>query len=458
MDIPAIVQQQKEFFKTQKTKDLSYRKDALRRLRAEVIRREKEITDAIHADFRKPEFESIATETRIVLNDLDHMLRKLNRRAKPHSVFPALLNFPSGSRIYPEPYGTVLIIAPWNYPYQLTLSPLIGAIAAGNTVVLKPSELTPHTSGVISSIVAAVFDKGHVCVVEGDAGVAEKLLNERWDYIFFTGSIQVGKIVAKSAALNLTPFTLELGGKSPCVIDRTANLKLAAKRITWGKFINGGQTCIAPDYILIHSSVKDEFIHSMKNEIKCAYGDDPFKSTDFPRIINLRNFLRLKKMLENERVILGGETDEGSLYIAPTLLDNPGPDSEVMKEEIFGPVLPVLDFDDETGIERIVSAYEKPLSFYVFSNDRKFAGRLIRRYSFGGGTINDTAVHFADPHLPFGGVGHSGMGAYHGKYSFDTFTHLKGITRRYNWPDIPLRYAPYAGKMKLLKFFMKWLG
>jgi aldehyde dehydrogenase (NAD+) len=458
MDITLIVQHQKDFFKSQKTKDVAYRKASLKHLREELMKREKDITNALHFDFRKPEFESVATETMIVIKELDRVLRKLNSWAKPRSVTPVLLNFPSSSKIYNEPYGTILIVSPWNYPFQLALSPLIGAVAAGNTVVLKPSELTPHIGKVISEIISSVFDKNHVCVVEGDASVSGKLLQECWDYIFFTGSVAIGKIVAKAAADNLTPVTLELGGKNPCIIDKTTNIKLAAKRIVWGKFINGGQTCIAPDYILIHYSVKDDFIVHLKTEITHAYGNNPFQSNDYPRIINQRNFNRLKKMIINEKLLMGGETDEQALYISPTLIDNPGLDSEVMKGEIFGPILPILDFTDESDVEKIISAYEKPLALYVFSNSRKFTTRMIRKHSFGGGTINDTTVHFANHRLPFGGVGFSGIGSYHGKYSFDTFSHKKGITRRYNWLDIPVRYAPYDGKLKLLKFFMKWFG
>jgi aldehyde dehydrogenase (NAD+) len=458
MDIPTIVQQQKDFFKSQKTKDIAFRKVSLKRLLEEIIKQEKEITDALYADFRKPEFESVATETRIVINEVNRVLRKVNSWAKPISGIPALLNFPSTSRIVNEPYGTVLIISPWNYPFQLAFSPLIGAVAAGNTVVLKPSELTPHTSKIISGIISSVFETNHVCVIEGDAVVAGKLLQERWDYIFFTGSVSVGKLVAKAAAGNLTPVTLELGGKNPCIIDKTANLELAAKRIAWGKFINAGQTCIAPDYILIHESVKEDFIAHLSNEITRAYGKDPFQSNDYPRIINQRNFDRLKEMLVNEKILMGGETNEHALYMSPTLIDSPDLNSEVMKGEIFGPILPILTFAGETGIESRISSYEKPLALYVFSNSRKFTTRMIRRYSFGGGTINDTTVHFADHRLPFGGVGFSGMGSYHGKHSFHTFSHQKGITRRYNWLDIPVRYAPYHGKLGLLKFFMKWLG
>ncbi len=458
MDISIIVQQQKDFFRSQKTKDVANRKASLKKLRVELMKREKDITNALYADFRKPEFESLATENLIVINELDRTLRKLKSWARPRPVSPVLLNFPSSSKIYKDPYGTVLIISPWNYPFQLTFSPLIGAVAAGNTVVLKPSELSPYTSNVISEIISSVFDEGHVCVVEGDANVAEKLLQEHWDYIFFTGSTTVGKIVARAAAMNLTPITLELGGKNPCIIDKTANIRLAAKRVAWGKFINGGQTCIAPDYILIHNSVKADFIVYLKDEITRAYGDNPLQSNDYPRIINQRNFDRLKKMMINETFLMGGETDEDTLFISPTLIDNPAMDSEVMKGEIFGPILPILNFTDETDIEKSISAYEKPLALYIFSKNRKFTHRLIKRYSFGGGTVNDTTVHFADHRLPFGGVGFSGIGSYHGKYSFDTFSHKKGITRRYNWLDIRVRYAPYAGKLKLLKFFMKWFG
>ena len=458
MEIPDIVRHQKDFFQSQQTKELEYRKTSLKRLREEIVKREKEIINALYDDFRKPEFESVMSETAIVINELDLVLKKLYLWARPRSVKPVLLTFPSTSKIYKEPYGAVLIIAPWNYPFQLALSPLIGAVAAGNTAVVKPSELTPHTSKVITDIVSNVFDKNHVCVVEGDAGVAEQLLQERWDYIFFTGSVAVGKIVAKAAAENLTPVTLELGGKNPCIIDQTADIKLAARRIVWGKFINCGQTCIAPDYILVHESAKSDFIVHCKNEIIHAYGNNLRQSADYPRIINERNFDRLQKMIAGEKILMGGETDKDDLYISPTLIDNPGLKSEVMKGEIFGPILPVISFSDEKEIEKILSAYEKPLALYVFSGDRQFIKRMIGKQSFGGGTINDTAVHFANHRLPFGGVGFSGVGAYHGKYSFDTFSHKKGITERYNWLDIPVRYAPYHGKLKLLKFFMKWFG
>ncbi len=455
MNIPALVQAQKNHFADQQTKNVSVRKQLLKRLLTVVLEKEKEIVDALYLDFKKSEYESVMTETSIVISELKRTIKNINYWAKPQHVTPALLNFPSSSKIYKEPYGAVLIIAPWNYPYQLALVPLIGAIAAGNTVVLKPSELTPNTSKITKEIIESVFDKKLVAVVEGGVDVSTELLAERWDYIFFTGSVQVGKIVAKAAARFLTPVTLELGGKNPCIIDKTANIKLAAKRIVWGKFINGGQTCIAPDYLLIHKSVKDNFVSCFKSEIEIAYGKNPEDSKDYPRIVNQRNFDRLASMLENETFLVGGKTNREDNYIAPTLIDEPSLDSEVMKGEIFGPISPVISYETEKDLENIIHKYEKPLALYVFSGNKKFANKMITKYSFGGGTINDTTVHFANHHLPFGGVGESGIGSYHGKQTFDLFSHKKGVTRRYNWLDLPMRYAPYKGKLKTLKTFMK---
>jgi aldehyde dehydrogenase (NAD+) len=409
-------------------------------------------------DFRKPEFETVMTETGIVLNELNMAIRKVRRWAKSRSVRPVLVNFPATCRIYKEPYGTVLIIAPWNYPFQLVFSPLIGAIAAGNTVVIKPSEHSAHTSKVVSEIIAAVFNPGHVTVFEGDSAISTRLLRERWDYIFFTGSIAVGKIVAKAAAEHLIPTTLELGGKNPCIVNETANIPLAAKRIVWGKFINCGQTCIAPDYVLVHESVKNDFVEQCKKEIKETYGENAQQSPDYSRIINQKNFKELLQYLDNQKLLAGGQTDLKDLYISPTLIDNPVRESLVMKHEIFGPLLPIISYKTEDEINYIIASYEKPLALYVFSNHLKFIRRIIANHSFGGGTINDTLVHFANHRLPFGGVGHSGVGAYHGKHSFDTFTFAKGITMRYNWLDLPVRYAPYRDKMKMLKFFMRWFS
>ena len=458
MNISKIIQEQKTYFASQQTKNISNRKKLLKNLLAEIIKREKDIVNALYSDFKKSEYESIMTETSIVISELKRTIKNIHSWAKPQSVMPAFLNFPSSSKIYKEPYGTVLIISPWNYPYQLAFVPLIAAIAAGNTAVVKPSELTPNTSNITKEIIESIFEQKLVAVLEGGVETSTELLAQRWDYIFFTGSVQVGKIVAKAAAQFLTPVTLELGGKNPCIIDKTANIKLAAKRIVWGKFINGGQTCIAPDYLLIHTSVKDKFIAHFKEEIETAYGNNPEISKDYPRIVNQRNFDRLAIMLKNENILIGGKTNREDNYISPTLIDEPSLDSEVMKGEIFGPISPVISYQAEEDIHKVISHYEKPLALYVFTNKKSFANKMIANYSFGGGTINDTTVHFANHNLPFGGVGESGIGAYHGKQTFDLFSHKKGVTKRYNWLDIPVRYAPYNGKLKILKTFMKYFS
>ncbi len=455
--IEAIVNSQKEFFKTGKTKTIAYRKQLLKQLQSELIKQEDFIVKALYDDFKKPEFESVITETAIVLQDLKRTLKHIDKWAKPKRVFPSLLNFPSSDFIFKEPYGTVLIIAPWNYPYQLALAPLIGAVAAGNTVVLKPSELTPNTSALLSKIIKHVFPPEFVTVIEGGVDTSTQLLNQVWDYIFFTGSVGVGKIVAKAAAPNLTPITLELGGKNPCIIDKSANLKLAAKRIVWGKFVNAGQTCIAPDYILIDQSIKNDFYNFLKEEITNAFTNKPKTSKDFARIINEKNFNRLTEMLVDQNCIIGGNHDITDYYISPTVIDQPSLDSKVMEDEIFGPILPVLAYDNINTIDTIINSYPKPLSLYVFSTNSAQAKQLIKQYSFGGGCINDTIIHFANHRLPFGGVGNSGIGAYHGKHTFNTFSHIKPIVKKGNWLDITLRYAPYKGKLKSLKQLLNWL-
>lgn len=451
-----IVLAQKKYFATGRTKNVHYRKMLLKKLLKEVRKRENDICDALYADFKKPKFEAVMTETGIVISELRLTIRKLKSWASVKRVWPSLLNFPSKDRIHSEPYGTTLIIAPWNYPYQLALAPLIGAVAAGNTVVLKPSELTPNTSAILHEIISEVFDAAHVTVVQGGVEIAQELLAERWDYIFFTGSVQVGKIIAKAAAPNLTPVTLELGGKNPCIVDIHSDFKLAAKRIVWGKFLNAGQTCIAPDYLIVHAKAKFDFTKVLIAEIKAAFGENPQESNDFTRIINEKNFNRLTAMIKEEEVLYGGKTDNDDLYIAPTLLDEPALDSEVMLDEIFGPILPIQVYSSLEDISNLINHYEKPLALYVFSKDLKFANRMITSHSFGGGAINDTVMHFGNHRLPFGGVGESGIGAYHGKLSFDTFSHKKAVLKKANWLDIPVRYAPYKGKMKLLKFFLKY--
>ncbi|WP_317208112.1 aldehyde dehydrogenase [Tenacibaculum ovolyticum] len=455
MRIPELVQAQKDFFSTQQTKEISFRKNALKKLQKELIRRERDIIKALYDDFKKSEYEVVMTETSIVLAELKMTLKNIDSWSKPKRILPSLLNFPSSAKIHKEPYGTVLIIAPWNYPYQLAFAPLLGAIAAGNTVILKPSELTPHVSKITKEIIESVFDENHVLVIEGGVETSQELLTQRWDYIFFTGSVPVGKIVAKAAAEHLTPVTLELGGKSPCIIDDTANIKLTAKRLVWGKFINGGQTCIAPDYLLVHAAVKEAFVNYFKEELIRAYGKNPQESEDYPRIVNTRNFDRLAFMLKDQKYLIGGKTDRDDNYIAPTIINEPSLDSEVMKGEIFGPILPLISYKTEEEFNAIITKYDKPLAFYVFTTRKSFAKKMIAKYSFGGGTINDTMVHFANHRLPFGGVGESGIGSYHGKKTFDVFSHSKGVVTRGNWLDIPTRYAPYKGKLKQLKTLLK---
>ncbi len=427
--------------------NINFRKETLTKLLNKLIQHEKEIIDALYFDFKKPAFEAVLSETSFVISELKNTIKNIKSWSKPKRVFPSLLNFPSKDYIYKEPYGKVLIISPWNYPYHLALCPLISAFAAGNQVVLKPSELTPKTSEIIAHIITKVFHKNQVEVIEGGIEVAQQLLSKRWDYIFFTGSVAVGKIVAKAAAENLTPFTLELGGKNPCIIDETANLKLAAKRIVWGKFLNAGQTCIAPDYIVIQQDMKSHFVDYLKEEITKAYGENPCDSPDYARIINSKNYQRLINMIDPKKVIFGGQTDIKNYYIAPTLIDENSLETEVMKDEIFGPILPILTYEKETEIDTIISKYEKPLALYIFTENRFFSKHIIQKYSFGGGCINDTMVHFGNKRLPFGGVGHSGIGAYHGILSFDTFSHKKSMLKKSNLLDLPFRYAPYKGKI-----------
>lgn len=436
--------------------NINFRRDCLIKLLNAIIVHENEIIQALYYDFKKPAFEAVLTETSYVISELKDTIKNLKKWAKPKRVFPSLLNFPSTDYIYKEPYGKVLIIAPWNYPFQLALCPMISAVAAGNQVVVKPSELTPKTSEVIAKIISIVFDKSHVNVIEGGVEASKLLLSKRWDYIFFTGSVAVGKIVAKAASENLTPITLELGGKNPCVIDETANLRLAAKRIVWGKFMNAGQTCIAPDYILIQKNMKSHFIDFLKAEITKAYGENPKDSPDFARIINAEKWQRLVNMIEPEKVVFGGQSNNKDCYISPTLIDENSLESEVMKEEIFGPILPILTYENEDEIDTIISKYEKPLALYIFTENYVFSKFIIQNYSFGGGCINDTMVHFSNKRLPFGGVGHSGIGAYHGILSFDTFSHKKSILKKSNFLDLPLRYAPYKDKLTTIKNILKW--
>ena len=453
--IDNLHQKQKVFFDTKVTLPTAFRIKKLKALKKEIVKREKDIYETLHKDLKKSGFESMTSETVLVEKEISKMIKMLPLWNRPHRAKSSLINFPSKDYILPEPYGNTLIISPWNYPFQLTVTPLVGAVAAGNTVVVKPSEFAPHTSGVIKSIIETVFDQEHVAVVEGDVSTASILLQKKWDYIMFTGSTSVGKIVAKAAAEHLTPTTLELGGKSPCIIDETAPIGITAKRIVWGKFLNCGQTCIAPDYLLVDEKIKDRLTQELIVQIKKAFGENQQDSEDYGRIAHQKHFNKLKKSLSNQNIIFGGQTDQKEFFFGPTLVDNAPLDSELMQEEIFGPILPVISYKTEDEIHKILSVRERPLAFYVFSKRKKFIDQLFQGYSFGGGVANDSIIQFANDNLPFGGVGHSGMGAYHGKYSFKNFSHEKPLIKRSFWFDIPGRYAPYPKSLSLLKFLLK---
>ncbi|EAS18909.1 aldehyde dehydrogenase [Flavobacteria bacterium BBFL7] len=450
-------QSHQEFFKSQQTKDVNYRITALKKLKAVIEQKEQQVYKALAADLGKSEFEAFITEYQVITGELDKYIKKTKKWASPRKVRPSLLNFPSKARQYSEPYGNTLIISPWNYPFQLALAPLIGAVAAGNTVILKPSEFSTATSQLLEEIVNESFDAQHVKVIQGDADVAKELTSLKWDYIFFTGSPPVGKAIYQAAAKHLTPVTLELGGKNPCVIHESASLKVAARRIVWGKFLNAGQTCIAPDYILVHNSVKLEFIEHVKAEIINFFGKNPKESPDLPRIIREQHFRKLIEMLEDQKIISGGQHDINTLYIAPTLLDEPQRDSNVMQEEIFGPILPVISYKNQGDIIQWIDSYEKSLGAYIFSNNNRFEQWFIQRFSYGGGVINDSIVQFVNERLPFGGVGNSGIGNYHGKKTFETFSHMKSMVHRGTWLDIPIKYAPYSGKLDIVKRIIRWL-
>jgi len=435
---------------------IEFRKKKLIKLLNQINFYESEISDALYKDFKKPSFEAFITEINVVKDDLKFTIKNIDSWAKPKRVLPSLLSFPSSDYIYSEPYGQVLIISPWNYPFQLALSPVIAAFAAGNQVTLKPSELTPNTSALLSKIIRETFEIHEIVAVLGDAELAKSLLEKKWDYIFFTGSVDVGKKVYAAAAKNLTPVTLELGGKNPCIVDDTGDIELKAKRIVWGKFINAGQTCIAPDFILVKSNVKEEFTKHLIAEIKKAYSENPQLSPDYCRIINKKNWLRLTALLENQKIIYGGTSDEDDCYLAPTIVDQPDLQSSVMKDEIFGPILPLVTYETFDDLNKIILPLPKPLSLYVFTEDTDFSEKCIQQFSYGGGCINDTIIHFVNNRLPFGGVGNSGIGAYRGKRSFLTFSHQKSVVKRKNWLDITFRYAPYGNKLLKLKKILKW--
>ncbi len=452
--ISEIVNKQREFFNSGRTKDVKFRIEMLNKLKQAVLNYEDRIMDALFTDLNKDAFDSYTTEIGFVLNEISYAARKLPKWAKRKRVRTDIASFPAKSFIYPEPYGVTLIISPWNYPFQLAIAPLVGSIAAGNCAVIKPSSYSPNTSKVLKQLIEDTFDEEYVCVIEGGREANKALLDSKFDYIFFTGSVSVGKVVMESAAKHLTPVTLELGGKSPCIVDETANLDLAAKRIIWGKLINVGQTCVAPDYLLVHSSVKNELVEKMKRVVEDFYGSNPVENEGYTKIINEKHFNRLLGLVKGEKVIYGGEFDEKRLKINPCFIDNASWNSPVMQEEIFGPVLPIIEFENlEEVIERIKQR-PKPLALYYFTTSKDREEKVLNSVSFGGGCINDTIMHLVSRHMPFGGVGESGMGSYHGRKSFDTFTHYKSILRKSNVIDVPLRY-PNRKNLKLVKKILK---
>ena len=454
MDISTLVSNQHAYFRSGATLPVAARLDALDRLRRNILAMQPDIEAALQADLGKHPYESYFCEIGQVLEELSYLPSHLRRWAKPRSVHTPMTLFPAKSRRYPQPYGVVLVMSPWNYPFMLSLTPVLGAIAAGNCVILKPSAYAPATSKVLSQLVAATFDPQYVAVVEGGRAENSALLDQRVDYIFFTGGVTVGKEVMRRAAQNLIPVTLELGGKSPCIVDETADLALAAKRIVFGKFLNAGQTCVAPDYVLVQQKVKDQLVEQLKKALHDALGDDPLSNPEYGKIVNDKHYRRILGLLEGQTILLGGQARDGK--IAPTLLDQVDPQSPVMQEEIFGPVLPVLTFSGlDEAIERI-EARPRPLALYLFTRSRENRRKVLARCRFGGGCINDTVVHLTTNSLPFGGVGESGMGAYHGRWGFEEFSHTRGIMDRALKPDIKLKYRPYNGRtLPLLRAFMR---
>lgn len=452
--ISRLIDSQKRFFKSGKTRDYAFRKAQLKQLQKMLKANEKEIYHALKQDLRKSKHETLTTELGILYMEIDTALKHLKEWMKPEKVPAPVTHKGTKSTVLKEPYGVTLIISPWNYPLQLALAPVIGAIAAGNTVVIKPSEFARATSNLLHEMITDHFDQEYVTVVEGEKDVSEALLAEPFDYIFFTGSSHVGKIVMQAASSHLTPVTLELGGKSPAIVDQDAHISLAAKRIVWGKFTNAGQTCVAPDYVYVHEKVKQAFIKEVKKYIKLFYGKRPLKNKDYVRIIHEKHFNRLDGFLSNGTIIHGGKVSEEQLLMEPTILDDVTWNDPVMQEEIFGPILPLLPFTNLDEVTSAVTHQEKPLALYYFGSQEKNKDYITTAIPFGGGAVNDTLYHLANPHLPFGGVGNSGMGAYHGKYSFKTFTHRKGMMEQTTAFDLPLRYPGSKLRHSIVKRIM----
>ncbi len=451
-----ILEKQKDFFRSGKTLDIAFRVEYLKKLKQTIKDYEELIFDALFKDLGKSRTESYMCEIGLVLDEISYMIKNIKKFAKEQIVPTPMTNFPSKSKIKLVPRGNVLIMSPWNYPFLLAIEPLVDAISAGNTVVLKPSAYSPATSDVVFKIINNIFPEEYVKVVRGGRKENEALLSYKYDYIFFTGSQNVGKEVLRKSAENLTPVTLELGGKSPCIIDKTANIPLTAKRIVFGKFLNCGQTCVAPDYLLCHENVKDDLIAEIKKQIIKQFGENPLVNKTYGKIINEKHFNRVKDLIDENKVIVGGKYDENTLKIEPTVMDNVSWDDLIMQEEIFGPILPILTFKSADYIIEKIENRPHPLALYVFSQDKKFIDKITSHCRFGGGCINDVVVHLATPEMPFGGFGESGMGAYHGKFGFETFSHRRSILDKSLCVDLPMRYQPYkTSYFKLLKLFLK---
>lgn len=453
VEISQIISEQKRFFDSGKTRDYAFRINCLKKLKTAVLANERLICSALQADLNKPETESYMCEIGIVYDEISFHIKHLKKWMKNKRVKTPIAQFKSRSFISPEPYGVALIMSPWNYPVQLCLSPLIGAISAGNCAIIKPSSYSPNVSEVIEKIISQAFSREYVAVVTGGREENELLLNEKFDFIFFTGSVAVGKYVMKKASENLVPLCLELGGKSPVIVEKSANLEISARRICFGKMLNAGQTCVAPDYVLCEKSVKDKFVEYYKKAVLEFFKGE---FSDFPKIINQKHFLRLKNLLVGEKIIFGGELNENARFISPTLVEIENLNSPLMQEEIFGPILPIITFENLDECIELINFKPKPLALYLFTTDKQTEKRVLNGCSFGGGCINDTIIHLATPYMGFGGVGQSGMGSYHGEQSFKTFSHFRSIVKKSFSLDLKMRYRPYTRKKeKIIKKFLK---
>jgi len=454
-EIQLIIDNQRKFYNTGKTLDIKFRIEILKKLRSLIVYHEKDIVDALWKDFHKPEFEVIATETRFVIKELNTAIRNLRRWARKKRVYTPVVHFISHSYIIPQPYGQVLVLSPWNFPFQLAFLPLLGAIAAGNCVILKVSGQVPNTAKVIETILNNLPGE-LVTLIKGNHTTNDYLLDQNFDYIFLTGSPRVGKYVMQKAAANLTPVSLELGGKNPCVVAADAKLEFAAKRIAWGKLINCGQTCVSPDYLLIDKKIKDQFLDLISKEIGLFYNDNPQKSNDFARVISSENVIRLSGLMKSGQIITGGGSDVAARYVAPTIIKDVKIGDPIMQEEIFGPILPVIDFEKFEEVYNIIEQNPKPLATYIFSRNKKLVNEFLRRTRSGNAAVNDTVMQIASPYLPYGGVGSSGMGRYHGKKSFETFSNMRSVLVKSNLLDIWLKYPPYSKfKTKIISFLMR---